>query len=362
VFAWSVLDLLLRNWAMVAIGTTIAVLAVVPALVLLRYVRIALNIMRSTKPPLSRSPLDFERLIGEPVSFRAWDGLQLRGMIIRTDAPVPRGLIIFAHEYCSDMHSCARYCRPLHHAGYDILTFDFRGHGQSADEPGYTPRQWLTERELYDIRGAVAFAQDWLGQQGRPTRVGAVGISRGACAAIAAAEENPDIAALICDGAFCTDWTIEYFLKRWASIFASVRLVDENQYPLFWRLLRWVMIRFASRTFRCRFPSVRKAILRMKPRPVQFIHGERDSYLPVEQSLHLYALAPQPKSLWIAPSAKHNQAAVLHPERYAQMILSFLDLHLAGIPRPRSHPLLSEKGCAGQRQAARIAAEHANIL
>jgi len=326
---WSILEALLRNWALVAIVSTIAILLVVPALVIVRYARIGLNIMRSTTPPLARSPLDFERLDGEPVTFRAWDGLQLRGMIVRSGALPPRGLVIFAHEYCSDMHSCARYCRPLVEAGYDIFTFDFRGHGRSACEPGYTPRQWLTERELYDIRGAIAHAHEWLAEQGRPTRIGVVGISRGACAALVAAQENDDIAAIVCDGAFCTDWTIEYFLKRWAYIFARVRLVDEHQYPHFWRFLRWVMMRFAAREFRCRFPSVRQAILRMRPRPIQFIHGQRDSYLPVEQSLHLYALAAQPKSLWIAPRARHNQAAILHPEQYARMIVSFFDRYLA---------------------------------
>jgi pimeloyl-ACP methyl ester carboxylesterase len=258
-------------------------------------------------------------------------------MLIRAKDDMPqRGLIVFAHEFCSDMYSCARYCRPLQEAGYNILTFDFRGHGQSPCEPDYAPRQWVTDRDLDDMRGAVAFAATWLEEQSLPTRIGIFGISRGACAAILAAVEDPRIGVIAADGAFSTDTTIEYFMKRWAYIFARVKFVYENHPPIFWRFLRWSMMHFARREFRCRFPSVRKAIRRMTPRPVLFIHGEKDSYLPVEQSRRLYALAGQPKYLWVVPDARHNQAVVHHPELYAELTRGFFDQHLAGLPASRA--------------------------
>lgn len=324
----AILEMLYRNWALVAIASTMVTLIVVPLLVLLKYVRIALNIMRSTRPPLARNPLDFEPLSGEPISFPAYDGLPLTGMLIRTQAAAPRGLIVFAHEFCSDMQSCARYCRPLVEAGYDILTFDFRGHGQTGDEPGYTPRQWLTDREVSDIRGAVAFALAWLADRGRPPEIGLFGISRGAGACILAAQENEAVRAIAVDGAFSTDLTIEYLMRRWAYIFATVK-VYEAYPPGVWRLLRWMLMHAARREFRCRFPSVRKAIQRMRPRPMLFIHGEKDSYLPLEQSRRLYVLAGQPKHFWIAPGARHNQAVVLHPEAYASLTTRFFDRYLA---------------------------------
>jgi pimeloyl-ACP methyl ester carboxylesterase len=328
--AWSVLEALARNWALVAIISTIVALVVVPILVIMKYVRISLNIMRTTKPPLARSPLDFEPLVGEPINFPAYDGLPLYGMLIRRQPDQPeRGLIVFAHEFCADMYSCARYCRPLQQAGYDILTFDFRGHGQSECPPSYTPRQWVTDRDLDDMRGVAACAEHWLRAEGRPPRFGIFGISRGACAGILIAEENPNIDVIVADGAFSTDSTIEYFMKRWAYIFAKVRFMYENHPPVFWRFLRWSMFHFARREFKCRFPSVRKSIRRMAPRPILFIHGEKDSYLPVEQSRKLYALAGQPKFLWVAPEARHNQAVIRHPEFYSDLTTRFFDRYLA---------------------------------
>ena len=88
--AWSVLEALLRNWALVAIVSTVVCLILVPALVILKYARISLKIMRTTNPPLARNPLDFERLVGEQVSFAAGDGLRLSGMMIRANPLVPR--------------------------------------------------------------------------------------------------------------------------------------------------------------------------------------------------------------------------------------------------------------------------------
>lgn len=349
--ALSVLEALLRNWALVAIVSTVVCLILVPALVILKYARISLNIMRTTKPPLARNPLDFEALVGEQVCFAAADGLRLSGMMIRANPRVPRrGMIVFTHEFCSDMHSCARYCRPLQQAGYDVFTFDFRGHGQSDNDPGYAPRQWVSDREIADIRGALTYLTNWLEQHRYPHEIGLFGISRGASAGILAAAENPDIRVIVSDGAFSTDRTIEHFMKRWAYIFAKVRILYENHHPAFWRFLRWSMMHLARREFRCEFPSVRKAIQRMTPRPMLFIHGEKDSYLPVEQSRLLYALAPQPKHLWIAPGARHNQAVLLHPELYSRLTTGFFDRYLAEPARgPDAVPWSAEQASRGER-------------
>jgi len=352
--AWSILEVLSRNWAIAAILVTVIVLLIVPALVIMKYVRISLSKMRTTNPPLTRNPLDYEPLVGEAVSFPADDGLRLSGTIIRANPLVPRrGLVLFAHEYCSDMFSCARYCRPLMQAGYDVFTFDFRGHGQSDNDPDYTPRQWVSDREVNDMRGAFAQAAHWLDIHGYKRDIGLFGISRGACAGILAADENPDIRVIVADGVFSTDRTIEYFMKRWAYIFAKVRIVYENHHPAFWKLLRWSMMHFARREFRCAFPSVHKAIRRMTPRPMLFIHGEKDSYLPVEESRLLYALAGQPKHMWIAPGARHNQAVLLHPRTYMKLTVQFFDRYLAKI---EDAPVTLTRGHNGAPRAPRPSA------
>ena len=138
--------------------------------------------------------------------------------------------------------------------------------------------------------------------------------------------------AIIADGAFSTDTTLEHLMKRWAYIFAKVRFVYENHPPQFWRFLRWLLFRECKRKLGCSFPSVRKVLKRMAPgKAILFIHGQRDSYIPVEQSQLLHDLAPGPKSLWIVPKAKHNQSVMVCPDYYAARTVSFFDQYLAGV-------------------------------
>lgn len=156
-----------------------------------------------------------------------------------------------------------------------------------------------------------------------------MGISRGGAACLLAAWHNSAVKAVITDGAFSSDKVIEHFMKRWAGIFAKVRLVYENHPPSFWRFLRWLLFRECKRKLGIRLPSARKALLGMDPRPVFLIHGEKDEYIPVDQSRILYAAASDPKFMWIVPQAKHNQSAIVAPQEYAQRTAQFFDRHLA---------------------------------
>jgi pimeloyl-ACP methyl ester carboxylesterase len=321
-----------HNWALASMFSTVSFLLVTCWLILRKYVKIMFNIIRDTPPPLAMGPRDFERIEGERVVFRAFDNLNLCGMFLFGAHGGPgKGMVIFAHEFSSDMYSCARYCRPLLAAGYDVFSFDFRCHGESSCEPGYQARQWPTEREVNDILGAIAYVEDWLEGHGRPVEIGIFGISRGAGAAILAAQNNPAVKALIVDGAFSSDTTLEYLMKRWAYIFAKVRFMYENHPPQFWRFLRWLLLCECRKKLHCTFPSVCKALRRMdKSKAILFIHGDRDSYIPVEQSQVLYSLAPvEHKSLWVVPGAKHNQSVVIRPGYYGARTVAFFNEHLA---------------------------------
>lgn len=319
-----------RNWALFSIFLTLLLLIVVPALVLTKYLRICLNIIGDTEPPLSASQRGYELASGDERDFFASDGVRLRGIFLHPPAHVPyRGTIIFAPEFKSDRTSCVRYCRPLVEAGYSIFSFDFRGHGQSMSQEGYTSRLWTSDREMADMIGAISFVEQWLESHGRPIEIGLFGISRGGCTALLASEACNSVKAIITDGAFSSDCTLEHLMKRWAKIFAKVRIVYENHPPEFYRFLRWALFVTCRMKFKCRYPSVRKALMRMAPRPLLLIHGQRDSYIPVEQSRLLYAMAAQPKYLWVVPDAKHNQSVDVRPAEYARRTVEFFDRYLA---------------------------------
>ena len=118
-------------------------------------------------------------------------------------------------------------------------------------------------------------------------------------------------------------------MKRWARIFASVKLVYENHTERFWQLLYWLLIRFAQPKLACRYPSVRKALTEMRNCPIMFVYGQRDSYIREDQTRALHAMAPDPKYLWIVKGAKHNQAAIIEPRQYAARSIAFFRKYLA---------------------------------
>jgi len=334
------------------LGVAGVVVLVWVAAVLSKYVRLLLNIVRERPGIPGVAATEGLRAIGDEVTFRALDGTRLRGMFVRQCAgrapqtqadggrgedwldARTRGVVIYCHEYGSDMHGCVRYCRGLLEAGFAVFTFDFRGHGKSANLRDYLPRFWCTDKEVSDCLGAVGFVRAVMEARGLDLNIGLLGLSRGACAAVLTAAQvdgEAKVTAVLADGAFSTDTTLEWSMKRWVSVFAKVRFVYENHRPWFWRFLRWLVLRSARACFKCRFPSVRKEVGALKQTAVCFVHGERDSFIGFDQAERLFSLVSPPRYLWIVPGARHNQSVTTEPELYAKRVVAFFARHVAGV-------------------------------
>ena len=326
-FAW-VPDL--RMVIAVAAGLGAAIYCTV---ILRKYVRLVIEVMDNQAWVPENGNGELGPWIGEEVQFRASDGQVLSGVLMRgargKHVRRERGAVIFAHEFASDRSIATRYCSPLVDQGYDVFAFDFRGHGASPAQPGYHPRQWPTDRETADLSAAIHYVRDYLVEQNRPPRIALFGLSRGACTAIIAARQHKEVCAIISDGAYSSDMATEYFMRRFAPIFARLRFIAKCHPPVFWTLMRVLVFREYGRRSGCNFPSVRKAIARMDRMPILFIHGEKDSYIPVAHCQTLYDLAHGPKAIWIVPDARHNQCVKVDAPGYFHSIIHFLDEHLS---------------------------------
>jgi len=348
------LEFIFDHWLILIPVAVVLVLAWIVA-VLSKYVRLMLNIFRDTAPPLMGAA-ENGNIVGHPFTFRAFDGTKLSGRFLsrwayrRTDSKLgldlsesikieddyltddTRGVIIFCHEYGYDQHSCLKYCRGLVEQGFDVFTFDFRSHGGSDSLKGYRPRLWCTDKEVSDCLGALLFVRSELEARNLPLNVGFFGISRGAGAAILATAQGRfilPVKAVLADGAFSTDTTLEWYMKKWVHIFARVRFVYERHGPGFWHFLRWLLLIFACRRLKCRFPSVRKTVHWFAKVPIFFIHGAKDSYIKPDHTRMLYEAAHPPRYLWIVSKAKHNQSVSTEPELYADRMIGFFAHFLA---------------------------------
>ena len=60
-------------------------------------------------------------------------------------------------------------------------------------------------------------------------------------------------------------------------------------------------------------------------RPMLFIHGDDDDFVPFSMMQPLYDAKPEPKEFWVAPGSAHANAYRDHPEEYTAVVRQFLD-------------------------------------
>ncbi len=89
---------------------------------------------------------------GEKVRFTTVDGVDIQGMFYPGKKTAATVMMLHALEEDSRKKNWISLAESLNEAGYGVLTFDFRGHGQSSDFEGTV--FWKQPRNLASIKGA----------------------------------------------------------------------------------------------------------------------------------------------------------------------------------------------------------------
>ena len=63
-------------------------------------------------------------------------------------------------------------------------------------------------------------------------------------------------------------------------------------------------------------------------KPMLFIHGDNDTFVPTRMVYPLYEAKPQPKALWIAHGSKHADAYGDYKEEYTHRVLEFVKKYM----------------------------------
>ncbi len=256
----------------------------------------------------------------ETIATVTTDGYLLRGTVFRSEGPA-RGVILFCPELDGNRWSAAYYAEGLIQAGFDVVSFDFRGQGNSETQPGYSPIHWPTDFEMKDVDAAIAWIHEqpeWLGLP-----LGTFGISRGSLIALMAAGDHPEVRAVCGEGTYTIDRLVEHFTKRWAQLYIppwALVLIPMWHLRITLRMVRWVSERRRS----VRYAIVERRIRALRKIPVLLISGERDSYVHPEVTAGLVrAIGGSLSRLWLAPQSKHNQARDMHPSEYDRRLVEF---------------------------------------
>jgi len=256
----------------------------------------------------------------EPVAIPSPSGTVLAGWLL-TDGTEPAAVLL-AHGIRANRLMLVHRAQALREAGYAVLLFDFRGHGESPIGRG---RITFGRHEALDAEAALGLLRNRLPQ----ARLGAVGISLGG-AALLLGDAPLAIDALVLESVYSDIVpALANRLKRLLGARRS-RLLLPMLVPLF-RLLMRVVLRVPSRALR---PIERMGALRA---PVLVLGGADDPFTPEAETRALFARAGGPKHIVLLPGAGHVDLESHDREGWRNAVLPFLAEHL----HPASAPVAS---------------------
>jgi len=218
--------------------------------------------------------------------------------------------VIISHGYKGDGETMANYAYMFHNMGYNVLLPDDRGHGKSAGK--YISFGWQDRR---DYLGWIDQVIHTVGPQ---STVVLFGVSMGgATVEMMSGEDLPSqVQAIIADCGYTSiEEELAYLLKR------QFHLPKYPFVPLVSFINRHRMGYYLSDV-----SSVEQ--LRHNTRPIFFIHGEKDVYVPSWMLKKNYRAAKGPKSMWQVPNATHAESFWLDPAAYEQHVSAFLNRYL----------------------------------
>lgn len=191
-------------------------------------------IHRLTHPPrteLYGSPRDFQLILQKPMWFEEkWknsDATQTVGWLLSRGKPAPA--IILSHGYGSNRSELLTLSFELWKAGYHVLVYDLRGHGES-------PVKWsgLGTYEKDDLLSALRFLRSRTNEAGQPLLdgpVGLYGVDIGGYISLVASTQDPMIKAVAVDSAYPdVSRFMNHQLKRIVGSDSEManRMVDSN--------------------------------------------------------------------------------------------------------------------------------------
>lgn len=233
------------------------------------------------------------------VTFTTEDGLTLHGWYIPSQN---RAAMILVHAFNGNRTGTIYHAALLAKHGYGVLLYDTRSQGDS--EGDLYALGW---EDHLDIFAALAFLQQM--PEIDPERIGVLGLSAGAKAALYAASQTDEIAAVVAEGC------------RWRTFEDLMLATEPSEYlgvPTTWVSYKYVEI--TSGVFG---PTPLIEVMPLiSPTPMFIIAAESEKVT----SQAYFDAAGEPKELWLRDEPGHRiDALFIHPEEYEQRVVGFLD-------------------------------------
>ncbi len=248
---------------------------------------------------------DFKsRAIENHTSITSDDGLELTAGYYTQDNSHDWAVII--HGYRSNHETMIDYAQRYYDAGYQVLMPDLRACGDS--EGNFVGMGWLD-------KGDILLWIDWILDTDADAQIVLHGVSMGAATVImTSGEETPDaVRVFIEDCGYTSVW----------DIFSSELQLRFHlpEFPVLYSASAVSKIRAGySFTEASALEQIKKC-----EKPMLFIHGTEDDFVPFEMLDILYQAKPgENKDTLIAEGAGHAQSRAVLGETYWKTVFAFI--------------------------------------
>jgi len=273
-------------------------------------IRPKLKRLSQLKSPHLRHFMRRNRIRFEDIAIKSFDGTRLFGWWLSVSQASPT--IVFLHGVKKNRTDVLRAALVLRRAGFNVLIFDGRAHGDS--EGRYVTYGFYERR---DVESAI----DWLVSEKKidRNRVGLAGESMGAAIALQVAAHNPWLRAVWADSPFASLRRIaEEFCKR------ATGLPDAVLNPVL-----WTAIQIANYRGKFDVQSVNPLALAAQIKcPVYLVHGTADQLITTAHSESIHNALCGEKDIWFVEGARHARSVRHVRDEYSKRLTSFFGRQL----------------------------------
>ncbi len=246
---------------------------------------------------------EFDRTM-TPVEIVNKSGLKLYGRY-KLRPEMTHRWIIGVHGYRDDHRFMLPYVMRFYEAGYNVFTQDNRAHGLSDGD--YISMGWLDKDDVYEWI-------DCIRRMDIDAEVIVHGVSMGAAATMMLAGLNhPAVIGYVEDCGYTSTWDM-----------FKVVMNRDYHLPTFPIMNLSNLMSRIKLGFDFKKSSALNQISKCK-KPIMFIHGEKDDYIPPQMCRTLYESFAGEKDMYIAPDAGHAESMDYDPDTYFEKILAFTD-------------------------------------
>jgi hypothetical protein len=243
-------------------------------------------------------------------TIQSFDGLQLQGYRIRAKTPSNKWVVL-VHGYGNSANGMVAQAKYLHSKGFNLLIPDARGHGLS--EGDYIGMGWHERRDIVEWSNTIV-------ADNQQAEIALYGVSMGGATVMMASGEADlptQVRAIVEDCGY-----------------SSILAEFTHQLDAQFHLGPFPVMNFSSLVTRVRAGfwlgegDVVKQVQK-STRPMLFIHGTADDYVPTAMVEDVYNAANTPKEKLLVTGAAHAKSLEQDPALYWATIEKFLAQHLS---------------------------------